>query len=573
MKLKYIALSAALGLMALSSCNDFLDKVPDTRVDLQNVEQLRQLLITGYLDVNYAATGELSSDNMVDNQAPDEEGNRYNLTSYALPDEQLFKWEDVNTGTDNETPSGIWSGCYGAIACANAVLEKADEMEANGKLSGTDLEKLRAVEGEAYLIRAYHHFVLASFFCMPWRGDELSAQYQGIPYITKPETTVKPHYERGTLLETYKNIEADLLKGLPLINDSYYEIPKTHFNKSAANAFACRFYLTKRDYEKVLEYANAAFNGSDPSQLMSDLWSQSNFYYIKDINRYATSTQRPGNWLQLSTYSTWWRRYRGYRFACNREARRATIQGPGPSWENCRYRNTRTNQTFSMNPCFASVCGTSGEAEYGSYFAGNCGEQFEYTDKLAGIGYCHVVRHEFWAEETLLARAEAKLFMGDTEGCVADLKIWDDARQNNIAGNSNMVPLTAKLIEKFYTTKGGGDEFGIMKTIHIDEVCPTAKYHLTEAMMPYMQCIQHYRRIETVHTGLRWLDIKRLGLSITHYFGRFNQKYTLKTLDDRYAIQIPSEVRMAGLEPNVRIPADSTSAYATNDAKFIVPVK
>ena len=50
MKFKYIAIAAAgVALMSLSSCKDFLDKVPDTRVDLETVEQLRELLNNGYL--------------------------------------------------------------------------------------------------------------------------------------------------------------------------------------------------------------------------------------------------------------------------------------------------------------------------------------------------------------------------------------------------------------------------------------------------------------------------------------------------------------------------------------------
>lgn len=31
-----------------------------------------------------------------------------------------------------------------------------------------------------------------------------------------------------------------------------------------------------------------------------------------------------------------------------------------------------------------------------------------------------------------------------------------------------------------------------------------------------IQCILHLRRIETMHEGLRWLDIKRYGIEIAH---------------------------------------------------------
>ena len=155
MKLKYIAISfASIALMSLSSCSDFLEKVPDTRVELETVEQLRELLNNGYTRYNYSTPCELSTDNVIDNNAPDPDGVRFNLASYAATDDQAFKFEDVTMGMDNDSPSGIWEGCYHAIACANAVLERGLEMDKEGNLTSADVKKLHAVLGEAYLIRA-----------------------------------------------------------------------------------------------------------------------------------------------------------------------------------------------------------------------------------------------------------------------------------------------------------------------------------------------------------------------------------------------------------------------------------
>lgn len=559
MKLKYIALASGLVLTSLSSCSDFLDKVPDTRVDLKTVDQCRELLVDAYSFYNYGPVGELSSDNVIDNNSPSDNGVRYNLNSYSSADDELYAWEDVKSGIGSDTPSGVWEGCYHAIAAANAVLERVAELEKDSlSLSTDDREKLREVKGEALVTRAYHHFILVNVFCMPYRGATLSAADPGVPYSTKPETSVLVHYDRGTVAEDYAKIEADLTEGLPLINDELYEVPRYHFNRAAANAFAARFYLFKREYDKVLTYANAAFNGTDPSTLMNTIWSQAgNFYYIRDINRYFVSTSRGGNFLLMSTNSAWARRNSSNRYTCNREAKRSTLEGPGPTWENCKWRNSSTNETFSMHPAFNGVCGVCSESEYGKFFAGTMGEQFEYTDKVQGIGYVHIVRAEFTAEETLLCRAEAKLYLGDVEGCVADLKIWDEAHKVGVASTSSMIPMTSNAIIKFYGSKDPG--FGIVKPIHVDEVCPSDKYTLTEAMMPYMQCIQHLRRIETVHTGMRWFDIKRLGLSITHKIGR-DQVKTLETLDARYAIQIPSEVLSAGVEPNKRLEATTAGS-------------
>ena len=67
---KYIGLSIlALG-MSLTSCSDFLDKAPDERVELNNVEDIVMLLGTAYSNSNYGWMCEISSDNIIDINAP-----------------------------------------------------------------------------------------------------------------------------------------------------------------------------------------------------------------------------------------------------------------------------------------------------------------------------------------------------------------------------------------------------------------------------------------------------------------------------------------------------------------------
>ena len=572
MKLKYGILALGLGLVSLSSCNDFLETVPDTRVELVTVKQCRELLVDAYSVYNYGCI-EMMTDNVEDNNAPSPTGVRYNLRPYDLTDEELYCFQDVKMGMDEDTPSGIWQGCYGAIACANAVLEAADKIEAKGELNQTEYENLQACRGEAYLVRAFHHFTLCNVFCMPYRGKELSQKELGIPYITSPETTVNPQYDRGTLEDNYINIEKDLQAGLALVTDNFYEQPKYHFNTKAALAFAARFYLYKRDYEKVVQYADSVFGNNDPLTMMQDGWAKKGqFYGGMDASRYWSSIERNCVLLNFSTYSTISRRW-GSRFSCNRMAKRCTIQGPGPTWKNCRWTRSHVkdefNKSFAMHPCFNSYCYYRGDSEYGEFFIGTSGEQFEYTDKLAGIGYPHMIRTEFTCDQLILERAEAKAFLGDIEGCIADLKVWDDAHQQGQTSGS-LQQLTGRLIEDFYANDAAAEGFGIVKDIHIDEVCPSDKYHLTPEIAPYIQCCQHYRRIETVHTGARFFDIKRLGLEIVHTYGKDGDKLVLRSLDPRYAIQIPTEVLSAGLQMNPRASEAPEQACVSAD---MVPVK
>ena len=198
----------------------------------------------------------------------------------------------------------------------------------------------------------------------------------------------------------------------------------------------------------------------------------------------------------------------------------------------------------------------NGKQEYGTYFGAAVAEFFEYTDKVSGIGYTHIVRSEFTGEETLLCRAEAKLFLNDIDGCVADLKVWDEAHKKNSSTDDRTIPLTRECIEAFYATDKDG--FGIVKPLHIDEVYPGSGYSVNSAIEPYLQCVLHFRRIENIHNGMRWFDIKRYGLEITHVIGT-DRVENLTMLDSRKAIQIPAEVIAAGMEPNERLTTPSNS--------------
>lgn len=92
------------------------------------------------------------------------------------------------------------------------------------------------------MCRAYAHFLLVNTFCQPYRKSSASSD-MGIPYVEEPETVIGKQYDRGTVASVYEKIARDIEEGFPLINDNSYAVPLYHFNKRAAAAFACRFYL------------------------------------------------------------------------------------------------------------------------------------------------------------------------------------------------------------------------------------------------------------------------------------------------------------------------------------------
>lgn len=553
---KFIYVLSAAAALAFTSCgSDFLGTPTDSRVELDSPQKLKMLLSSSYPQNNYGWPCELMSDNMEDNNAPDEDGMRHNLSAYNRGDDEMFRWETCVSSTDNDTPSSIWESNYNAIAGANAVLQVIDKWRAEGKkIDG----EIAAIKGEALLIRSYCHYILAQVFCHPYRGDAVNATLLGIPYITKPETTVKPNYQRGTLKETYDNVRRDLEEGLELVDNSIYDVPKYHFNKTAADSYAARFYLITREYDKCLEHCDNAFGGKDvdPSNMMNTIFKNlGNFYYISDFGKFAQGSDKARNFMLLATYSVSWRHYIGSkRYAVIRDALNSTIHGSSPSWSGFKWKSSKgTGGTFTMHPCFNGSCGVNGKSEYGNYFAGNISEQFEYTDKIAGIGYCHVTRAEFNAEEVLLTRAEAKLFLGDEQGALEDLQIWERARREcpSAEGDQDRFKdLTFDNIKTFYVDKNPG--YGIAKTINIDEICPSQWTISTPRQMGLLQCIQHFRRIEMLHTGMRWFDIKRLGLEFDRKIGKDGLDH-LGIFDERKAIQIPAEIVAAGMQANPRV--------------------
>ena len=106
-----------------------------------------------------------------------------------------------------------------------------------------------AQKGEALVARAYAHFMLVNFFSKFYDPATASTD-PGIPYVTEPEKVFIKQYDRKTVQYVYDMIEKDLLEGLPLYRIRNYNVPRYHFNRAAANAFATRFYLYKKDIPK-----------------------------------------------------------------------------------------------------------------------------------------------------------------------------------------------------------------------------------------------------------------------------------------------------------------------------------
>lgn len=515
---KYIINILILGVfIAMTSCNDFLDTMPDNRAEIDTEDKVTKLLVSAYPTNSAKLIAEMSSDNTMDN------GSLY--SSYNREQEDAYLWVDITT-TGNDAPKAIWDAHYGAIAASNQALQAIEEMG--------NPPSLQAQKGEALITRAYGHFALSNIFCLPY--NPLTAnQDMGLPYSEKPETKVFVEYERGTMAELYEKINTDIEAALPLINDAIYSVPKYHFNKKAAYAFATRFNLYYLKYDKVIEYANEVL-GPNPSTVLRK-WSAynemaSNWQVRADAYINATES---ANLLMLPVYSAvpyiMGSYGLGERYGHSREiTMNESLRAPGLWGE---YQNMYAFSVWGTERKFAVP-------KIGAYF--------EYTDKAAGIGYLHGVDVPFTTDEALLCRAEAHILKGEYAQGVADINTWIANRVMNARS------YTQEEIVAFYDAIRymalGGIERPEDRTIK-KQLNPQGMEVAEGVQENLIQCVLHLRRIETMHDGLRWLDIKRYGIEIAH--NREGQADDLLLVDDnRRAIQLPQDVINAGLTANPR---------------------
>ena len=521
---KFLYVALGMGLM-LTSCDEFLDKVPDNRAELNTSDKVTKILVAAYPESNSIVMAEMASDNAMDN------GSLYTVEDKMQ--EESYLWTPITT-QGNDSPQTFWDNCYLAVATANQALAAIEDMG--------NPANLQAQRGEALLCRAWGHFLLANIFCQAY-SPETASNELGLPYSEAPETEVKPDYQRGTLAELYEKIEKDIEEGLPLINDEIYTVPKYHFNRKAAYAFAARFYLYYQKWDKVIEAANVVL-GNTPQTMMRD-WNAiynmpSNFE--SRCNAYVAASS-PANLLLQTAYSSmvyWLGPYSlSQRYGHNHTniAKKETYRTAGIWGE----YNSGTDLYMG-----ASCWGMEQKLYYSKYYG-----YFEYTDKVNGIGYRRNVIAMLTAPETLLCRAEAYAVKKDYAKALADINTWLSA--NSRSG----IQVTADDVVNVYGNMNYMEDENGTPIVAGENGTPKKRLNPSGfSIEPGMQenfihCILHMRRCETMADGLRWQDIKRYGIEIAH--NREGLSADILRKDDlRRAFQLPADVIDAGLQANPR---------------------
>ena len=533
MKIKNIIYKGSLMLASvaiLASCSDQLDTLPDNRTTLDTPKKIAGLLVTAYPDRTPTLFNEWMSDNTDYMGAQNSQGNRGG--------DQYFFWQEQTEG-GNDSPEQVWMLYYEGVYKANEALAAIEDQ------GGPNNDILRNSKGEALLIRAYDHFILANEFCRPYNG-KTSTKDAGLYYATgiADFSAAAEQSNRGTVADVYAKIAADIEAGIPLLNDTY-EVPKYHFNKQAAYAFATRFYLYYEKWEKAKEYADKLL-GSNPAASLRDYRAlqamplSKSDQAVKSAEAYCSASADCNLLVQTSVSNAG--------------------MALGPWLISKRYTLTNylsETELFNSN----NIWGTSSNLIW-KPFTVNSGEnnfallmklprEFEIRNTTTGSGYLRTLNVDFTMDEALLNRAEAEIMLGQNDAACADMTIW----MKNFF-NTN-VTLTPTSVQTFFKT---------VPYAYADaaKMVPSFKKHISprftidaegSVQESLLQCLLNFRRIETVHQGMRWMDIRRYNIEIPRRLIGANGKPSknldwLEKDDPRQVVQIPQSIREAGVAGN-----------------------
>lgn len=402
-----------------------------------------------------------------------------------------YFWKDPED-ISQDSPNYYWGACYTAIAAANQALDACNKAE--------NPEAYSAQKGEALVARAYAHFMLVTYYSKAY-DPSTSANDPGIPYVTEPETVVLKKYERKTVAYVYEQIEKDLNEGLPLIVDNY-TAPAYHFTKKAAHAFATRFYLNKRDYSKVISEANEAFPSNEFASNVRPWFAFAALDQTETRIQFTAATN-PGNILLGETVSRIANNYYNTRYSMSQVKLNGVTAPLGVNFSALRkYSNSST--FYFVNKFYAHFVRTTINATTGTYYA--------MVPLLT-------------TEEVLMNRAEANVMKGNYTAALADMNTLISVRVNGYVPATH--DLTDKKIKDYYAAT------------------------ISDPQEAYLKAVLDLKAAEFVHEGMRWLDIKRLNIPVTH----IDLDGTVRVLpanDPRRLCQLPPEVTLSGVELNPR---------------------
>ncbi|BAV08229.1 outer membrane protein, nutrient binding [Filimonas lacunae] len=160
-----------------------------------------------------------------------------------------YRWKAHRavTGTTDLYPYRFY---YKIIHNANMIIENVD------RATGPAADK-RAIKGEAYVYRAWAHFVLVQLYGKRYNKDAAPNTQPGVPLRLSSSTDP---LARATVEQVYTQVNTDLDSAITNLT-GYNRTYKSHFNVQVAQGIKARVALTMQNWDSAAVYAATARQG------------------------------------------------------------------------------------------------------------------------------------------------------------------------------------------------------------------------------------------------------------------------------------------------------------------------
>lgn len=492
MKTRYLSIVAALsGVLLLSSCNGFLDEMPQNKLKPTTTEDYEQLLNKAYISEQIMPYLDILSDD-VDLIATDHVMEGTDNGDYVY---SAFMWQTTH---ENSMPKKdiAFEKLYNSVYYANVVITSIDNA-VGMELNEANVRKVKNnLKGEAYAVRAYAYFYLVNLYA-PHYDPATAATTMGMPINTGIAAEDRA-YVREPLQEVYDLIINDLKDAVRLMDEN--PIPrasKTKFTETSARALLARVYLYTHQWDNAIAEAKTVIT-ENPA--IYNLFEEGKLFTI--ANNGGTS------WSEATSMA-------GTDYLSKDNANVLFVNGASELMPALTYWPFAT--TFSVNKQLAAVYETGDVRRF--YFmktydkdtyaglrsklsyAKNRYMPFTFDANDPSSRYSRVIR----TEEMYLIVAEASAHKAD--GQTEAVKYLNDMR-------------IQKFLEGAYVPLRESD------------------FATNEALLDF---IYLERRRELCFEQHRWFDLRRTTRPAMTRVGYSNEVATLKKDDPRYVLQIPDK--------------------------------
>ena len=224
---KLTSILLIISLLVTTGCDNFLDITPTGRVIPETAQDYRKLMTEAYylMPSSRGLTAFISDE--IDMTSK-------NLDSYDK-DTFLDLWLWNNVNPSGSTTYFDWEKYYKMIFIANTVIENEKSIT-----NGTEAE-INQIVGEAYMMRAYNHFILVNLYALPY-NSETATSSTGIPL--KLNSSMDEVLKPSSIAEVYASVLSDIDNAEKKLNVETWETGLNYrFNTLSVDALRSRVYL------------------------------------------------------------------------------------------------------------------------------------------------------------------------------------------------------------------------------------------------------------------------------------------------------------------------------------------